>query len=390
MKNKETDSEITALIKQTLDGYREDYIQGSWENFVQKKKNKRGRILWLISSGIAACLMVGILLFNPNNPVVKNNLLKNNQQVEYKENPGSISTKKDTITKIMAGLIPVKRIGGLNTFQTSADHRVISGKDATEPATTLYQATNSAGDSVKVPPNSKKGSDPTKRKTATKPLYFSPIEDDRVVAAGSKHKVRFGINFSPGINATQSASSFNFSGGITADIPVFSNFQFSTGLQFENQSIVSNGPQISTSGPANQSKANLMNLDLPLNLTWRFFSGKLKGYYLSAGVSSLAYLKQEYQNTSYSQQLVAVSSLVGGHEIVSYNIVNVASTSQNTVSPFRTFDLAGRLNFMLGLEQQLSPKLFLHVEPYLKIPVSGLATENLKYISSGVTFKISF
>jgi len=129
---------------------------------------------------------------------------------------------------------------------------------------------------------------------------------------------------------------------------------------------------------------------LPLNLTWRFYPGKLKCYYLTAGVSSLAYLKQDYQNTSYSQQLVAVSSLVGGHEIVSYNIVNVASTTQNLVTPFRTFDFAGRLNFMLGLEQQLSPKLFLHFEPYLKISVSGLATENLKYISSGVTFKISF
>ncbi len=390
MRNKVTDSEITALIKQTLDGYREDYIQGSWENFVQKKKNKSRRIVWLISSGIAASLMIGILLLNLSNPVVKNDLLKNNQQVVTKENPGSIATKKDTVTKLMAALIPAKRIGSSNTFRTSAEYRLISGNEATEPATTLYQATNSPGDSVKVTSNTKKGSDPAKRKTATKPLYFSAADDDRVVAAGSKRKVRFGINFSPGITATQSASSFNFSGGITADIPVYSNFQLSTGLQFENQSIVSNGPQISTSGPANQSKANLMNLDLPLNLTWRFFSGKLKCYYLSAGVSSLAYLKQDYQNTSYSQQLVAVSSLVGGHQIISYNIVNVASTTQNTISPFRTFDFAGRLNFMVGLEQQLSPKLFLHFEPYLKIPVSGLATENLKYISSGVTFKISF
>jgi len=390
MRNKETDSEITSLIKQALDGYREEYIQGSWENFVQKKKNKRRRIIWLISSGIAASLMIGILLFNLSSPVVKNDLLKNSQQVVNKENPGSISPKKDTITTLTAGLISRERINSSNPFQTSANHRVFSGNNTAEPATTLFQTTDSPKDSVKTIPNSKKASDPVNRKTATKPLYFSPMDDDRVVAAGSKRKVRFGVNFSPGINSTQSASSFNFSGGVTADISVYSNFQFSTGLQFENQSIVSNGPQISTSGPANQSKAKLMNLDLPLNLTWRFYSGKLKWYYLTAGVSSLAYLKQDYQNTSYSPQLVAVSSLVGGHEIVSYNIVNVASTTQNSVSPFRTFDIAGRLNFMLGLEQQLSPKLFLHFEPYLKIPLSGQATENFKYITSGITFKISF
>jgi len=390
MKNKETDSEISALIKQTLEGYQEDYIQGSWENFVLKKKNKKRRIIWLISSGIAASIMVGILLFNLSNPVVKNDLLKNKQQAANKAIPDLFSTKKDTLTKLTAGLIPVKRKCSLKPIATSLYRMDLSGNHDAGTANTFYQTTNSPNDSVTITPNPKKTSDPAKGKTASKPIYFSPADDDQVVVAGSKRKVRFGVDFSPGINATQSASSFNFSGGITADIPVYSNFQFSTGLQLENQSIISNGPQISTSGPANQSKANLMNLDLPLNLTWRFFSNKLKCYYLSAGVSSLAYFKQDYQNTSYSQQLVAVSSLVGGHEIISYNIVNVASTTQNLVTPFRTFDFAGRLNFLLGLEQQLSPKLFLHFEPYLKIPVSGLATENLKYISSGVTFKISF
>ena len=390
MKDKETDNKISALIKQILDGYQEDYIPGAWENFVRKKKSKRRRIVWLIGSGIAACLMVGVLLFNFNNPVVKNDWLKNNQQIVTDQNQSSISSKKDPITKLEAGLISEKRISSSEPVVASTNHKILSGTSSRDTIIALHQTTNSPKDSVKIPPNSQKTTEPTRRKTAIRSVYHLPVEDYRFAEVASKRKVRIGVNFSPGINATQTASSFNFAGGISADFAVYSNFQLSTGLQFENQSIVSNGTQISTSGPANQSKANLMNLDLPLNITWRFFSGKLKCYYFAAGVSSLAYLKESYQNTSYSQQLVAVSSMAGGHQIISYNIVNVASTTQYTISPFRTFDIAGRLNFILGFEQQLSPKLFLHLEPYVKIPVSGLATENLKYISSGVNFKISF
>ena len=390
MKEKEIDNEITALIKQALDGYQEDYIKGSWENFVQKKKGKRRRIIWLISSAIAASLMVGILLFNLNNPIVKNELLKNNQQIVTKENPDSVFIKKGPVTKLTAGLVPEKRISSSKPVMSFANPKSLSVNSSIDTQSAPPQPTNTPKDSLKITPATKKTADPAKRKTVTRPLYNLPAEDDRFAEAGSKRKVRFGVNFSPGINATQTASSFNFAGGISADFAVYSNFQLSTGLQFENQSIISNGTQISTSGPANQTKANLMNLDLPVNITWRFLSGKLKSYYLSAGVSSLAYLKQDYQNTSYSQELVAVSSMVGGHQITSYNIVNVASTTQNTTSSFHTFDIAGRLNFSLGFEKQLSPKLFLHLEPYVKIPVSGQTIENLKYISSGINFKISF
>lgn len=156
MKNKETDSEISALIKQTLEGYQEDYIQGSWENFVLKKKNKKRRIIWLISSGIAASIMVGILIFNLSNPVVKNDLLKNKQQAANKAIPDLFSTKKDTLTKLTAGLIPVKRKCSLKPIATSLYRMDLSGNHDAGTANTFYQTTNSPNDSVTITPNPKK------------------------------------------------------------------------------------------------------------------------------------------------------------------------------------------------------------------------------------------
>jgi hypothetical protein len=55
-----------------------------------------------------------------------------------------------------------------------------------------------------------------------------------------------------------------------------------------------------------------------------------------------------------------------------------------------TLDLAGRLNLIFGYRQRISPTLNLHVEPFVKIPLSGLASENIRFTTGGVTFKVSF
>ena len=79
-----------------------------------------------------------------------------------------------------------------------------------------------------------------------------------------------------------------------------------------------------------------------------------------------------------------------GVENVTYQLENVKTTEQTTEEPLNTFDFASRVNIIFGFEQHLSSKLFLHVEPYLKIPISEQATQNIKYTTGGITCKISF
>ena len=63
MKNSETDRELNDLIKDTLDNYEEQYILGSWENFVRSRKRRKKLILWFTVTGIAASLLLGWLGF---------------------------------------------------------------------------------------------------------------------------------------------------------------------------------------------------------------------------------------------------------------------------------------------------------------------------------------
>lgn len=416
MKNKKTEKEIFAWIKQSLDSYEEEYIPGAWEDFLQKQKQSKRKILLRIAAGIAACMLIGYLGLNIFHFVKQEDLKESNRQMTnignqipvpktnftekslLKSSPPILthqsdiknarSTRIDTagIKGSRENLIAEGEISA-SKLQPGSDHPNDSQNHSSSVVASMdLQPKNSKTDSIK------NLSDTVRNLTTGKFPEAKSSKEDRKIASLIRKKVRFGINFSPGVNTTQSARSFNYFGGISADIALLPNFQLSTGIQLENQNIVNKYPvKVSyTATPANQTRTKLINLDIPVNITWRFLTEKSNSYYFSAGLSSLVYLKQEDKNTTYSQSLLSVSSFVGGTEVLSYNVVNQASVSQNAITPAHTFDFAGRLNIIFGVEKRLYTNMFLHFEPYVKVPVNGLATENLKHTSTGINFKISF
>lgn len=413
MKKKETtESEIIAHIKQSLENYEEAYIPGSWEGFVQKRAINKRKLYWRIASGIAACLLIGF---------IGSNLISFDQKESLKaiQEPTSQITG---ITPDSEHTTVEKSATTIASIATADKQQVKSSSKASKPIALLKEEKMVAkenrtegqkptsvptGDSVKriatlaeaINQTSKNFTDTAKnisdtiKSKITNNYKFTPVPDEKQkLATTTKRKIRFGVNFSPGVNTTQSASALNYMGGVSADIPLFSNVQLSTGLQVENQNIVKEFPGIvaSSSAPLNQTRTKLINLDVPVNITWTFVSQKSHSYYVSAGLSSMVYLKQEDKNTNYSQLLVPTTSMVAGDVVKSYNVVEQVSVTQNRVTPMQPFDFAGRINFMIGFEKKLSDKLFIHFEPYTKIPTSGQAPGSLNHTTSGINFKISF
>ena len=229
------------------------------------------------------------------------------------------------------------------------------------------------------------GNNPVYRQADVKVTPENDLSDNN-----RSQKFRFGVNVSPGVTSTNTASSFNFSGGINADFDLSRSFRFSTGLQVEHQNVINESSDNPAWIPSGQTQADLVDLDLPLNLTWKFLIRKSTCYYLSGGISSVIYLSEKYTSTSYTQKMVEIVDMRDGVPNVAYQLENVKNTEQTTEAPLSTFDFAGRINIIFGFEQHLSSRLFLHLEPFIKIPVSELATQNLKFTTSGITCKISF
>ncbi|MEI7830890.1 MAG: outer membrane beta-barrel protein [Prolixibacteraceae bacterium] len=434
-KKNTTESEIFAQIKQSLENYEEAYIPGSWEGFVRKRAAGRRRLYLRIASGIAACLLVGFVGLNyfhsekpekfisvaqqsekvskenvvPEKTAVAKNapltaaILSNIQPSKYAAT--EISAKKETeigkepirVKEFIAEAGQKKKSVKVEKY-TVAGHPVAlsvaadSAQKIPEPSKTIAsQQTAGRKDTIS-------GIKDTIKTEALKAFqHASPKKEDQTFAAATKRKVRFGVNFSPSLNTSRSSGSINYMGGLSADIPLFSKFQLSTGLQVENQSVLnefqgaaSSSALGSSTAPLNQTRTKLINLDVPVNLTWTIVSEKSHSYYVSAGLSSLVYLRQENKNTNYTQLLVPSSSVVTGDVSKTYSVVNQVFVTQSTVTPNQTFDLGGRINIMVGFERKITERFFIHLEPYTKIPTSGQSPGSLNHTTSGINFKISF
>ncbi len=412
MKNNKTESEIFDQIRESLGHFEEAYIPGSWENFLQKRKKNRRIIFLRIASGIAACLLVGFLGLNyfQSEKRVRSVLTTEQFTKSIVEKPGNEENiVEKTLPSTMVASSNFKQSGytGVKTSGYAGRKKNLTAEGLEKPAShplassfvaepkdtvTTLSAYSKPQPAINKVDTTRSSSDTLKGKTENSFQITPQTKDNESLATVSKRKVRFGINFSPGVSSTESSGSLNYMGGISADFSLSSKVALSTGLQFENQSFVKKMPGIVSSSavPLNETRTTLTNLDLPVNITWKFAALKTHAYYVSGGLSSLVYLSQEDKNTTYSQDLIPASSMFNGEEVKSYSIVNHVSVTQDAVSPSQTFDFAGRINLMIGFEKQLSNRIYFHVEPYTKFPTSVQATGSLNHTISGINFKISF
>ncbi len=413
MKKFKTDSEISDQIRKSLENYEEEYVQGSWENFQQKRKKNDRKLFWLIASGVAACLLIGFAglsylhvdKMDHQNPVVQQTVSGTDEKPATNKN--SIPEKSSSLTASLK--LDSKQISSAGmTKSTNVTQKINSiATEVNNPAQNLQTSAFAADTARKVPllasdfqsqPKKYKADsvnnsrDTITRKPSNTFLNLPAKKENRELASASGRKVRFGINFSPGVNSAQTSGSMDYTGGVSADITLSSRFLLSTGLQVQNQHVDQKiaGIVSSTSAPQDETKTKLINLDVPLNIIWKLFSAKSNSWYVSAGVSSLVYLNQQDVNTKYSNLLVPVSLKVGGSDVKTYDIVSQVSVTQNTVTPTQTFDLAGRINLMVGFETKLSNRMLLHFEPYAKIPSPGQTSNSLNQTTTGINFKVSF
>src|SRR5690606_26007233 len=107
-------------------------------------------------------------------------------------------------------------------------------------------------------------------------------------------------------------------------------------------------------------------------------------------ISSLAYLNEDYRNKATTQEVIEVVKEENGQETVEYEVVIRETVTNESVLPWKTFALASRLNLTMGAEHKITLGLHLHIEPYVKIPLSGLGAKNMKFTTSRVTCKVSF
>ena len=387
------DKFIAHQVREMLQNREEPYQPGAWENFILYRRKRKRMIYAKYIVSITACLLI---LFTVSHFFVNHagsNLLSEIPMSNHTEASALISAKTAApLSKIDEESPQVKspqdeRVGEGSPVerQKEAATEATSGeqKELTEQATS-GERREPADSAVLDPGSGLAGLSGLSERDKEK-----WIASDRYQKGG--RRVRIGLNFSPGMHATSSDALLAIAGGVSADIRLSRTLSITTGIHAEQQQFSETGPSKEYLGVERQTTADLLCIDIPVNLTWDYLHRKGTTYYLSGGLSSLLYVKEDYSIKSTSQELVEIiREDAGGQEQVTYEMQIRETTRQHSSTPFQHFHPAGRLNLVAGVRQQISPVLSLHVEPYVKLPLMDLGSEKVRFVSGGINFKVSF
>jgi len=208
--------------------------------------------------------------------------------------------------------------------------------------------------------------------------------------------IRFGVYAATYFNyAKGSNNQLNIGAGLSSDIALTKNLKLSTGVSITQNtmtyalqppqntqknfiavtSFAASATQYTASVPTFKNyNANLVGLDVPINL--KFMVNPDKGdTYISAGLSSGTFINESYV---YSYNNPAPFSS---------NVSQVQD--QSTHQSFNGFYFAKMLNVSFGTGIPIGANRVV-IEPFLKYPLDGLGSQQLKFGAGGLNLKFNF
>ncbi len=409
---KDNETKYEDLLKNAL-SQPEPYEEGAWENFrskrfvVLRERRKRRVMLFGYSSGVAAAVFAFLLWILPGNndePLVAakyngrpeltsalytpsiTGLLPEIRSIRSLRNIIRSDKVETNDVKVLLERehLPLPDLAGIQYFSDLSMPETASGSEKSG----IIMGEENDNDNSQTKVREIRGIEFVRNSEIMRDLGTKRRSGDQ-----NNRRLHFGVNFSPGFSATGGSGepAMSFSGGVNMDVKIAGSISLSTGVQFERNSVESVTHSTEGVMPSTHTSATISNIDIPLNITWNILNNRSGSYYVSGGVSTLAYLGEEYNTTSYRQEVrSATIAMDEGAGATTYSVQNVETVNTTSVPPYSGVDFAGRVNLMFGYSYRLTPRLRMHVEPYVKIPLSGLASKEIRYTTGGVTFKVSF
>jgi hypothetical protein len=273
-------------------------------------------------------------------------------------------------------------------------------------STSAPQIASNIGPKVKQPATPVKRADTPSRATM---LMFAQNTPEKKKDRESTPIVRLGVYAATYYSyADGSSGQGNLGAGVTAELRLTKHLKLVSGLGINRNSLIFNNsiptstaqsntlPAFysvnSNSGPALSSAASysskdqltvasipdfknydasLYAIDIPVNLKYEF-SPKL---YIMTGVSSGTYINETY---TYKYNYLAVPS-------PNLQQTRASTSTQN----FNSYYFGKIVNFAFGFGYPVGRNNLI-IEPFLKYPLDGLGTQNIRFGSGGINFKFNF
>lgn len=428
------DRKLTERIVQVFDEYEDDSADQGWEQLRLKYPAPQRRspiVYWLSSAAAILLLIAGVWLFYPGTEKVQ---LASQEKQEETILPGDNSVPESKAHDDHASTVSSNRAeeAPLYTAERALQHPELSQPSESQPVTVSY-AVAATVDSPAISPVAQTpliaaaavqeqmpeqapavaGEVRKSQTPAVLESYDQLQQAKRELLAdeGSKHKeksrdqkVSFSLYAGSHVSyAEGSKSRMNTGVGISSELGLTSKLKISTGVSIAQNSLRYNsripqqaaasflsstmstsqnlmvaGPEAKTSAinySINGYDASLMGLDVPINLKYTFFEKKDE-LYVVAGLSSNFFFDETY---TYDY---------------GYNSINSSSVesfpNEKTTTNASSFDFARMLNLSVGYGYPVGKQSKLSLEPFLKYPLGGLGSQDIRFGSAGLNLKWNF
>lgn len=420
---KHSKKELIKEIADLFEDYQETYVPGEWESFSKTKKKKYPFAMKWISIAAAFLLMASVLpvLFNKWSADKKKDALAVLKPVV--KSPAADSGRDESHSASGLRSAPVisapdlknspNSIASLNTAFSAADTAIAEKEQEKNSAQSIRAEQKSAQEEyakVSVKPAVKAEILSAGAKTVNKDTLTSgkraQLSTTEFLMAESRNsgqalkKKESGSRWDFGLEVMPAATSanVNIGAGLTTAYRLSDKFSLSAGISYTQMEAGGIVPQQGGGNAAgvrafSEKKvlsvdANLKAIDIPIALVYKLN----KNYYTSAGVSYFNVVSEKRSNTLEQNSSVDTKSFdPETGSLSTFKTVSVEQVDEPvTEKRLKGNSYIGFFNFSIGRQQSLFNKYKIRIEPFVKIPVGKLSSEDLKLTNSGIKFQLSF
>ncbi len=417
MENENFDADLKNHIKQIFENYDDGHANEGWNLLREKypEKNKHRYFFWWLGAAVLLFTFLLIWFFQPETDHLKS--VKNTKpiQTNITKTPvkadlsiGKSIIKTDSSDTMYAEKSLVKTASKLTAKQKQTQQKTAIFNSAKTETNQINKHNNTVFSNVKldsadhknnqtqvlnlIKTNGVNQKDTPLTDIANNEITKSNTKKDVIKTVSAKKPLqktsKFGLSLyaGPHVNfATNSNTLLSFGAGVSTDFTLSKKLKLETGLGLiqnklfyqnkidntfyaslpANTATNTSGSVVVNNTSLNSFNANLLQLDVPINLVYQILPGK-NSIAILAGLSSGVFAKESYQ----------------------YNYVNAANDTQNSKS-FQSFYLLKTLNIGAQIALPIS-KFNLQVEPFVKVPLGDLASQQLKFGAAGINLKLHF
>ncbi len=439
------DKRLSERIKYVFDLYEDDSSGIGWKklrkNLPGSKDNRRPLVYWL-SVAAAVLLLLGtwaylkrdqdVVLISkaPSKTVQKQQATENyaseDQQTAKKQLPvhlpvNSVAGRRMASLKETASSFKESAKPAANEALINAETRPLA---VAKPSATHLTVAQQKDSTLKEPVYARQNSPTTKDPvSAQQPVEEkSPVDtrEEQIRLQGEKlarlsvvtdtksskerkaGKLSFGVFAGTYFNYSEgSKSGMNTGAGLSSEIAVTKKLKLSTGisiaqntLKYEKmipeqaaavflakpssgEALLATSLQAKTSSlnySINGYDASLLGLDVPVNIKYMLLEKK-KDLYVVAGISSNFFIDEAY---TYNYEYNTNDNSADAYK-------NEKTSGNNS-----SFDFARMLNLSVGFGYPVGRQSKLSFEPFVKYPLGGLGTQNIRFGSAGLNLKLNF